>query len=98
MSARYSVEGPWQEADRSDVTFYNDDRDRITHVLTEYATLRDNRGGWTYPNGAYRVRITGYRPSDCPRGKTFRGESAWSQADCYARDAVWALRRRTGGD
>lgn len=94
MSARYSIEGPWELAER---LVLNDGYAGETYVLgkVETATLVDTRGGYRYDRGAYRVtsKVPGIRT------KTFRGESAWSDAARYADDVYEAARAallRTG--
>ena len=61
---------------------------------TETASLRDTRSGSVYREGAYRVRIE-RKPAlpNQPRTKTFKGETAWSHAESYARDARWWFNR-----
>lgn len=90
--SRYVVEGPWREDCRQTVETYDGEAKAV--VVTEIATLRDTRGGWSYPAGAHRVRVKG-PGTGWPRARTFKGETAWSQADCYARECVVAIQRRT---
>lgn len=61
-------------------------------VIIETATLVDNRSGREYPLGASRVRFE--NKVDGFRAKTFKGESAWSDAERYAVDAIFAQRRQ----
>lgn len=60
-------------------------------IRTEVADLHDTVCDTVYRHGAYRVTIDG--PSPKPRGKTFVGETAWSDAERYANDVYWGLRR-----
>ena len=83
MSARYSTPGPWSVSDKF-VPRYG-----AVSVLT--GPLVDTRTGTTYPEGAYKVCVSG--PSGKPRTRTFKGETAWSHAASYARDAVSWLNR-----
>ena len=78
MTARYKVSSGWVVI-----------REQGPCVI-ETADLTDTRTGHVYEDGAYRVRMT--RKLEGWRTKTFKGESAWSAADCYARDAVFAER------
>lgn len=86
--ARYSIEGPWDEEARRDVQDW--DLENEWPVITETATLVDSQGGYRYAAGAYRVRFEGPNPK--PRAKTFRGETAWSDAERYAGDMALAIQ------
>lgn len=57
------------------------------------ADLIDTRDGRRYRDGAYRVSLIAGRAAPGWRGKTFRGESAWSAAERYATDAAWSALR-----
>lgn len=77
--SRYKVKGDWATD-----TVLSD------HVKIEVSTLIDTRNGQEYRDGAHRVvvkNVEGYRT------KTFKGESAWCNAERYANDAEWARRR-----
>jgi hypothetical protein len=86
--SRYSIEGPWELAE---TLVLNDGYAGESYVLgkVETATLVDGTGGYRYEQGAYRVtsKVPGIRT------KTFRGESAWSNAARYADDVYEAARR-----
>jgi hypothetical protein len=84
MSTRYTTPGPWTTTAFTAVHDYN--RNKIGSVSIEVGPLVDTRTSTRYPQGAERVVITG--PAGRPRGKTFRGEMAWCQAESYAHDAV----------
>ena len=89
--SRYSIDRTTIERDDSVTVNDYSTGEPVGTVVTDTFTLVDSRGGYRYDRGAYRVTVTG--PEGHPRTKTFRGESAWSQAACYARDAVQWLNR-----
>jgi hypothetical protein len=61
-------------------------------AVVETADLTDTRTGHVYREGAYRVRFP--RKVEGFRAKTFYGETAWSDAERLARDALFAERRK----
>lgn len=87
--SRYTIEGPWREEESRLVTDYN--LENQWTITKETATLMDNHGGMRYECGAYRVRVKGPNP---PRTKTFRGETAWSDAERLMGDWCIELARR----
>ena len=83
MSARYTIPGPW-------TCIVSQHALGIGYVQIETGPLVDTRTNTRYEEGAHRVTVS-KRPADAvkwPRGKTFRGEMAWCQAESYARDCV----------
>lgn len=85
--ARYAPTGSWHTAFH--MSFTNDD-DSTSSVTVEIADCRDQRGGRTYTDGTFRVtlrNITGMR------SKTYYGESAWSNAQRLANDALTRMRQ-----
>lgn len=56
--------------------------------------MTDTRDGHLYRDGAERVTVRGVAGF---RTRTFKGETAWSDAERYANDALWAARRQHGG-
>lgn len=91
---RYSIASEWEEDSRHDLTYFHGVQ-RI--VVTEIAELQDNRGGRRYRAGAYRVRVEPNYPGK-PRTKTFRGESAWSEAANYAEVVAREIMREDHED
>ena len=88
MANRYRVEGPWERAET--ITLHDGYAGETYELGTvETATLVDERGGYRYDRGAYRVR------SKLPavRTKTFKGETAWTDAASYAIDLTRAAKR-----
>lgn len=87
--ARYVIQGPWVAVSvlgaRPGETLYT--------ITTEVATLRDTRTGDSYPSGARRVRVSPRFTG--ARTRTFKGETAWSRADNYARDIQFTISRAT---
>jgi len=51
--------------------------------------------GVVWHHGCHKVVVTGPQPR--PRSKTFIGETAWSQAERYAGDAISTLQRTLEG-
>jgi hypothetical protein len=94
MSTRYTTPGPWTTISRTNVTGYYGSR--IGAVQIETGPLIDGRNGQRYEEGAHKVTVS-QRPADFtggwPRGKTFKGESAWCAAERYRDDCVQALER-----
>jgi hypothetical protein len=80
MSARYEATGTWETTWQVSV--------RGATIIIEVRDLRDTRSGTVYRDGCHRVRITRAEalPGQ-PRSKTFKGESAWCNAERYAEDA-----------
>lgn len=91
MSARYKVHGAWEMNKESTVRDVWDERKGT--VVTETADALDTRTGNVYHAGAYRVRVLRAKTKGLPRGKTFIGETAWSDADRLHDDMVSALDR-----
>lgn len=91
MTTRYAIVGSWstEETVTAEDMSWGGDSTRYS-VITETATLRDTRSGTEYREGAYRVRVVPTLAGH--RGKTFRGETAWSDAARYAGDIVTAIR------
>lgn len=89
--SRYTISGPWTTISRTNVTgFYGS---RIGAVQIETGPLVDTRTLARYPDGAHRVTIS-QRPEGAttwPRGKTFKGESAWCAAERYRDDCVQTM-------
>ena len=89
--SRYTTPGPYTTISRTNVTgFYGS---RIGAVQIEVGPLIDIRTSTRYPDGAHKVTIS-QRPAGVttwPRGKTFKGESAWCAAERYRDDCVQAL-------
>jgi hypothetical protein len=87
MSARYTVQGPWRRISSTSITVGFDEK-VIGYI--ERADLLDTRTGDTYEDGARRVRslVEGFR------SKTFKGETAWSDARRYSDDLHAFARRR----
>ena len=60
-------------------------------VYIEVRDLRSERdNGYVWSAGYHKVVIVGPQPH--PRSKAFKGETAWSDADRYASDAVQSLQ------
>jgi hypothetical protein len=80
---RYKVEGEWSTTAE------------IHHgahtIVIECADARDTKNNDIFPEGYYRVRSTGARIEGF-RGKSFVGETAWSDAQRYARDWDFKIR------
>jgi hypothetical protein len=92
--SRYTTPGPWSCIKRTNITgFYGS---RIGAVQIETGPLVDGRNGQRYEDGAHKVTVT-QRPAGFeggwPRGKTFKGETAWSQAEAYRDDCVHMMER-----
>jgi hypothetical protein len=90
---RYSTPGPWSTIARTNVNGYYGSR--IGAVQIETGPLLDSRGGYRYEDGAHRVSVS-KRPewaTTWPRGKTFKGESAWCAAERYRDDCVNMMQR-----
>jgi hypothetical protein len=89
---RYSTPGPWTTISRTNVNGYYGSR--IGAVQIETGPLIDRKcSNQRYEEGAHRVTVT-KRPlmaTTWPRGKTFKGETAWSQAESYRDDCVQAM-------
>ena len=86
---RYAVAPPWEQ-----VSHAQNDRegDAPFEVFHHEAGLREKRSGHVWGGGAHRVRITG--PAGHPKSTTFYGETAWSDAERYVRDAIHWYQRR----
>ena len=85
--SRYAIVGAWSH----ESTVYAEDSSGTAYaVRIDTATLRDTRTNNDYREGAWKVSVTPRHAST--RAKTFRGESAWSNATRYAGDAVTAIR------
>ena len=84
--ARYSTPGPWYQIDRAVI---RDCGRELVVATIEAGDLVDTRTGVSYEDGARKVRS---HIQQIP-GKTFRGESAWSDARRYADDIAQAARR-----
>ena len=89
MSARYKVQGTWDQHAESTVRDPGFERKGV--VVTETADALDTRTGSVYLQGAFRVRVKS-KLKGLPRGKTFIGETAWSRAEALHRDMVTALQ------
>jgi len=87
---RYQTEGAWIQVKGVSVFPYRGG-DAFGRVVTYTADLLDTKTGHIYYNGSYRVSVLG--PAGRPRGRTFKGETAWSDAERYAIDAVHTLER-----
>lgn len=90
MVARYETVGPWRLANAQHLYGYNDEM--LATILMESAGLRDKQDGHVYDSGTYRVSISTVLPEK-PRGKTFKGETAYSKAHAYVHDCLAALKR-----
>jgi hypothetical protein len=92
MSSRYTTPGPWTTISRTNVNGYYGTR--VGAVQIETGPLIDTKcNNQRYEEGAHRVTIT-KRPEGVavwPRGKTFKGETAWSQAERYRDDCIQDL-------
>lgn len=92
MSSRYEVISAWREVERETVVSgsWGEDRPDVL-VIHETADIRDPRGGWTYREGAHRVRsFRGGR--SFKRLRTFYGETAWMDAERMFSDIVAEVR------
>jgi hypothetical protein len=89
--ARYMILPDWSV---ESTTTIDDGETKGAVITVETASLKDTRSGHVYAQGAYRVRVRcePTRP-DQPRTRTFKGETAWSQAERYAEDTRWYFRR-----
>lgn len=76
---RYTIEGPWRRVTTIEITT-GFDPTRLGYI--ERADLKDTRTGDTFTDGARRVvsLVEGFRT------KTFKGETAWNDAQRYADD------------
>jgi hypothetical protein len=88
MATRYKVHSEWTISTETTVLDIGTDRKGI--VITEIADAIDTQTGHVYVSGAYRVRAK-TKIKGLPRGKTFIGETAWSQAESLHRDMVTAM-------
>jgi hypothetical protein len=85
---RYTTPGPWTTISRTLV------RDFCGHsigvVRIETGPLIDTRNGQRYEDGAHKVTVSPrpYGATTWPRGKTFKGETAWCQAENYRDDCL----------
>lgn len=88
-ASRYEIGSNWQVRKHTPLEKYDEETGRThkTHVYTETADLKDKRTGNVYAEGAHRVRISGHG-AGVMRGKTYKGETAWSHAESHHRDAV----------
>lgn len=91
--SRYNVRQDWETESSYSLAVEGE----LVEVITEVSSLVDTRTNTIYPRGAYRVRVTnpGHVLADKPRPKTFKGETAWSQAEQYAIATYYKLQRST---
>ena len=82
-NSRYTVVGNWSRSLSPNLA--------PSVLVIEDSDLHDPRTNTTYPDGAVRVRFLVSVPGF--RTKTFKGETAWSDAERYARDAAFAADR-----
>jgi len=89
MSARYTIEGPWEDQGTSG-SF-------TTQAATQAATLVDTRGCYRYDQGAWRVVNADGKPAVKGKGGTvpFKGETAWSHAASLCRDLAFKEMRES---
>jgi len=90
--ARYSFSTPWVEYRSTEVAEYG--ATPVT-ISLESAQLTDNVTLTRYSDGGHRVRINGKAPKGTKH--TFKGESAWSDAERLYRDLVFSTRRAQAG-
>ncbi len=83
--SRYVIDGPWAIVDR----FAARPADTTYRIDIETADLIDTRTGHKYSAGARRVRVSPSYPG--ARTRVFKGETAWSRADNYARDLQYRI-------
>jgi hypothetical protein len=85
MSARYTIEGPWE------------DQGTNGSFTTQAATLVDSQGGYRYDQGAWRVVNADGKPAVKGKGGTvpFKGETAWSHAAALCRDLAFKEMRES---
>ena len=77
-----------------DAAEVRDPADGATLATVEVGDLLDTRTGTTYAEGWHRVQLTpAGRERTGMRTKTFRGETAWSDAERYARDLAAVAHR-----
>ena len=91
--SRYLTPGPWTCIRRTNIKGYYGTR--IGAVQIEAGPLMDVQCSQRYEDGARRVTVT-TRPAEAttwPRGKTFRGEMAWCNAERYADDCAQMMER-----
>ena len=90
--SRYTTPGPWTTISRTNVNGYYGTR--IGAVQIETGPLIDSRTGQRYEEGAHKVTVS-QRPAGVTvwsRGKTFKGEMAWCQAENYRDDCLEAMK------
>lgn len=74
----YRISGPWR--------FSRDDWAHGHHIVVEVADLVDHRGR-VYEQGAYHVKLDGKVL------RTFKGETAWGDADSLVGDTRYRIMR-----
>jgi hypothetical protein len=91
--SRYEINGNWREAQRREVEPWRNFGATPITLVVEVADLRDTQGGHVYTDGAYRVRKVGKGENLATRfrAKTFKGETAWSDAERYFGDWCTAV-------
>ena len=82
--SKYQTLKNWQTDQRMDGE--NQDGDTLTAFI-DVSDVQEIGTSRVWHAGAHRVRFVG-NARDIPRGKTFVGETAWCDAERYARDAV----------
>lgn len=93
--ARYQIAGGWDEADRQ--TVYGGSGAVVLRIET--ADLVETTSGRRYVQGAYRVsasRAVMVGDNKPVRSKTFKGETAWMDAERLQRDMAMAIQLGRG--
>lgn len=107
MGKRYLVVEPWREEARITtgpdsggfLNLGHSEYESVT-VVHEVADLYSERDDWTFEDGAHRVRayypMTGkaYKGKVYKRARTFKGETAWMDAERLYGDVVNEVRFR----
>lgn len=79
---RYRVVGEWTQ--RQSSVAYDHNGVRLVSRIEE-ADLQEGEHGYRWAGGAQRVRFERDEAPN-PRGRTFKGETAWSDAERYVMD------------
>lgn len=77
---------------KTDSTYRSDDGALLATL--SIGELTDTRTGRTYPDGAHKVTLSRTARDLGFKSKTFKGETAWSDAERLIRDVQTAVRYR----